>query len=226
VNRISIVFILLCIFLTCLFFECKASDAIYNVFFAELELYEPSEIYTFRSNQVKTSFVQNDGMISTSIPPGEDEDMISTSIPPGEDEDMISTSIPPEEDGSMVSTSKPPGEDEDMISTSKPPEGDVLNTSENDKFVFHITVDKSSASEGDTLTYVLNVSNKSSLEIKSILIKDILPGELKFFRNIDTENSEFTINILDDGTEELIWKFPPVTGTGESRSIRFEALVK
>jgi len=200
VNRISIVFILLCIFLTCLFFECKASDAIYNVFFAELELYEPSEIYTFRSNQVKTSFVQNDGMISTSIPPGED--------------------------GSMVSTSKPPGEDEDMISTSKPPEGDVLNTSENDKFVFHITVDKSSASEGDTLTYVLNVSNKSSLEIKSILIKDILPGELKFFRNIDTENSEFTINILDDGTEELIWKFPPVTGTGESRSIRFEALVK
>jgi len=213
VNRISIVFILLCIFLTCLFFECKASDAIYNVFFAELELYEPSEIYTFRSNQVKTSFVQNDGMISTSIPPGEDED-------------MISTSIPPEEDGSMVSTSKPPGEDEDMISTSKPPEGDVLNTSENDKFVFHITVDKSSASEGDTLTYVLNVSNKSSLEIKSILIKDILPGELKFFRNIDTENSEFTINILDDGTEELIWKFPPVTGTGESRSIRFEALVK
>jgi len=126
----------------------------------------------------------------------------------------------------MISTSIPPGEDEDMISTSKPPEGDVLNTSENDKFVFHITVDKSSASEGDTLTYVLNVSNKSSLEIKSILIKDILPGELKFFRNIDTENSEFTINILDDGTEELIWKFPPVTGTGESRSIRFEALVK
>ena len=275
-------------FILCFTFQLKASEVIYNSFSVEVELYEPAEVYTFGSYEVKTfiddgtmestskppeednsmvstsnppeednSMVstsnppeEDNSMVSTSNPPEEDNSMVSTSNPPEEDNSMVSTSNPPEEDNSMVSTSNPPEEDNSMVSTSSPPEEDnsmvsTSNPPEEDNsmvstssppdiseqtykgpFVLNIEVNKSSASKGDSLIYELSFFNNSDMTVISLTVRDTLPLDLTFLKVINGGSETFDLKNLENGREELLWKFSEVIEPAGSRSIKFEAKIK